>query len=140
MRAHVEPGMIAYHVVDEIAEDYLDLLDAVDDEVDELEDNVESWPNERVQRAISDLRHSLIEIRRTLGPTRDAVRGIVDGRTDLEGRPLFRREVFPREVELHFAQAYEKLLRAADGVDYAREAIGLFATTTGRESRASRAT
>jgi magnesium transporter len=123
MRGHIAPGMIAYHLVDEIAEDYLNLLDALDDKVDELDDNVEAWPNEQVQRRISDLRQAVIEIRRTLGPTRDAVRGVVDGRTDLEGRPLFRREVFPRDVELHFAQAYEKLLRAADGLDYAREAI-----------------
>lgn len=123
MRANVAPGMIAYHLVDEVAEGYLDLLDALDDEVDDLDDHVEEWPNEQVQRRISDLRQALIAIRRTLGPTRDAVRGVVDGRTDLEGRPLFRREVFPREVELHFAQAYEKLLRAADGADYAREAI-----------------
>ena len=123
MRAHVPPGMIAYHLVDETAEHFLELLDAVDDEVDELDDNVESWPNTQVQRRIADLRRALIEIRRTLGPTREAVRGVVDGRTDLEGRPLFRREVFPRDVELHFAQVYEKLLRAADGVDYARDSI-----------------
>ena len=125
MRMHerIRAGKLAYHLVDEAAEHYLALLDAIDDEIDEVDDNVEAWPNERVQRRISDLRRALIDLRRTLGPTRDGVRGVVDGRTDLEGRPLFRREVFPRDVELYFAQVYDKLRRASDGVDYARESL-----------------
>ena len=122
-RGTVAPGMIVYHLVDEAAEHHLDLLDAIDDKVDEVDDHVEVWPNVEVQRRITDVRRALIDVRRTLGPTRDAVRGIVDGRTDLEGRPLFKREVFPREVELHFGQVYEKLLRANDGVEFARESV-----------------
>ena len=35
-------GMLAYRLVDEIAERYLDLVDALDDEIDELEDKVET--------------------------------------------------------------------------------------------------
>ena len=123
MRERGPPGMIAYHLVDEVAERYLDLLDSIDEEVDELDAAVAEWPSERVQRRIADLRRALIEIRRTLGPTREAVRGVVDGRVDVSRRPLVRREVFPRDVELHFAKAYESLLRANDGLDFAREAI-----------------
>ena len=33
-------GMFVYHLVDEIAERYLDLIDELDDEIDELEDMV----------------------------------------------------------------------------------------------------
>ena len=76
-----------------------------------------------MQRRLSELRHDVIQIRRTLTPTRDAVRSVVDGRTDLEGRPVFRREVFPRDVELHFAQAYDKLLRATEGLEFARDLV-----------------
>src|SRR5438874_12191904 len=74
-----EAGMILYHLVDNVAERYLDLIDAVNDEIDELEDHVEGWPNEKVRQRLSDLRHDLLHIRRTLAPTRDAVRRIVDG-------------------------------------------------------------
>jgi magnesium transporter len=123
MREHVAPGMIAYHVVDEVAERYLELLDAVDGEVEEIEENVDVWHSRKAHKRLADLRRSGIGIRRTLGPTRDAVRGIVEGRTDLEGRPVFRREVFPRDVELHFAQVHDKLLRAIDGLDFARDAV-----------------
>ena len=44
-----EPGMVAYHLVDEVAERLLDLVDALNEEIDELEDHVEDWPAERVR-------------------------------------------------------------------------------------------
>ena len=39
-RAHEDVGMFVYHLVDVIAESYLDLVDTLDDEIDELEDLV----------------------------------------------------------------------------------------------------
>ena len=117
------PGVIVYHLVDHIADGYLDLIDAIDDEIDELEENLDVWPHERTRLRVSELRHDLLHVRRTLAPTRDAVRGVVDGRVDVEGRLPFSREVFPREVEREFASAYDKLLRATDGLDLARDLL-----------------
>ncbi len=122
-RERMDPGMVAFHLVDEIAEHYLDLLDALDDEVGELEENIEVWSLRRVQRRLNDLRRDVIKLRRNVAPLRDAVRGVVDGRTDIEGRALFRREVFPRDVEVHFLQAYDKLLRVTEGLDFARDLV-----------------
>jgi magnesium transporter len=112
-------GLILYHLVDDIAERYLDLIDAVNEEIDELEDHVEDWPNERVRTRLSDLRHDLLHIRRTLSPTRDAVRRIIDGRLEVEGM----KELFPREVELEFADAYDKLLRSSEGLELSRDLV-----------------
>jgi magnesium transporter len=123
MREHIRPGMIVLHLVDDVAEHYLDLLDVLEAEIEEVEAGLEGRDAAVVQRQVVDLRQNVIRIRRTLGPTRDAVRGIVDGRTDIEGKPLFRREVFPPEVELEFARAHDKLLRANEGLDFARELI-----------------
>ena len=117
------PGMIAFFLVDDVAERYIDLLDAVDEEIDELEEGVDTWPAEKTRRRIAEIRHDLLHIRKTLAPTRDAVREVVDGRVDIEGRALFTREVFPREVEQQFATTYDKLLRAAEGVEYARDLL-----------------
>jgi magnesium transporter len=111
-------GMFAYHLVDEIAERYLDLIDDVNDEIDELEDNVEAWGAARIRARISSLRHDLLLIRRTLTPTRDAVHKVVDDRVELTDV-----ELFPREVELHFADAYDKLLRATEGLETSRDLI-----------------
>jgi magnesium transporter len=119
----VAPGMIAYFLVDDVAERYIDLLDDLDDEIDELEEGVDTWPAEKTRRRISELRHDLLHIRKTLAPTRDAVREVVDGRVDIEGRTLFTREVFPREVEQQFATTFDKLLRATEGIEYARDLL-----------------
>jgi magnesium transporter len=117
------PGMVVFHLVDHIADGYLDLIDAVDGEIDELEENVDAWPNERTRLRVSELRHDLLHLRRTLGPTRDAVRGVVDGRVDVESRLPFRREVFPPEAEREFATVYDKLLRATEGLELARDLL-----------------
>ena len=113
-----EPGMVAYHLVDEVAEHYLDLIDTLNDKIDELDDHVEEWPAEQIRGRISELRHALLHIRRTLAPTRDALRGVVDGRIELDGK-----ELFPHEIELHFADAYDKLLRASEGLDFSRDLL-----------------
>jgi magnesium transporter len=111
-------GMYAYHLIDEIAERYLDLIDDVNDEIDELEDHVADWPAERIRDRISSLRHDLLSIRRTLTPTRDAVHKIVDDRVEVADE-----ELFPRDVELHFADAYDKLLRATEGLETSRDLV-----------------
>jgi magnesium transporter len=114
-----DAGMVAYQLVDDVAESYLDLIDELNNEIDELEDAIETWPGPRIRARLSDLRHDMLRIRRTLAPTRDAVRRVVDNRVDLEGGG----EVFSEDVELHFADAYDKLLRASEGLELCRDLV-----------------
>lgn len=112
-------GMMAYRLYDEVAERYLDLVDALDGEIDELEDNVEAQPAALTRTRISALRHDMLHIRRTLGPLRDAVRRVIDGSVDVEEGD----EVFPKDVEVAFNAAYDKLMRALDGLDLSRDLL-----------------
>jgi magnesium transporter len=112
-------GVIVFRLIDQIAEYFLDLVDALDDEIDELEDGIEAWPPAQVRQRISDLRHDLLHVRRTVAPTRDAVRRVVDRRIDVGAGP----EVLPRDIELDFADVYDKLLRATDGLDLSRDLL-----------------
>jgi len=113
------PGMIAYRIVDDVAEKYLDLVDDIDAEIDELEDKVEDQPAELTRQRISTLRHDLLHIRRTLAPTRDAIRRVVDDVIEVTSGP----EVFPKDVEVAFNSAYDKLLRAFDGLELSRDLL-----------------
>jgi magnesium transporter len=122
VREELSSGMIAYHLIDEVAERYLDLVDDLDDEVDELEENVDAWSGGHVRRRLSEFRHDLLSIRRTLSPTRDAVRGVVDGRVDIDGS-ILRREVFPEDVERAFMSVLDKLLRASESLEYSRDLL-----------------
>jgi magnesium transporter len=112
-------GMMFYRLVDDIAEHYLDLVDALNEEIDELEDTVETSPAAMTRVRLSELRHDLLHIRRTLAPTRDAIRRVVDNVVEVtEGE-----EVFPHDVEVAFNSAYDKLLRAFDGLELSRDLI-----------------
>jgi magnesium transporter len=112
-------GEMLYCIVDLIAEYFLDLVDAINEEIDELEDGIESWPAAQVRTRISQLRHDLLHVRRTVAPTRDAIRRVVDRRIDVGEGP----EVLPRDIELDFADVYDKLLRAVDGLDLSRDLL-----------------
>jgi magnesium transporter len=117
-RVHDPVGMFVYHLVDEIAERYLDLIDALDDEIDELEDLVATKPAPEVGRRLRELREDVRGIRRTLAPTRDAVHKIVDDRIELDDG-----ELFPRDVEIAFGDAYDKFMRSSEGLDSSRDAL-----------------
>lgn len=112
-------GLNLYYLFDEIAEQFLTVVDRFDSEIDELEDNVGEWPSERVRGEISHIRHEILEVRRALAPSRDAARAVLDDRVELDGDVT----LFPRDIELHFADAYDKLLRATDGLDLARDLL-----------------
>jgi magnesium transporter len=111
-------ALITYHLVDDVAERFLDRLDDLNEAIEELEDHVEDWPAERIRGRLSQLRHDMLHIRRTLSPTRDAIREIVDNRVEFSGD-----EVFTHDVELNFGNAYDKLLRAADNLELSRDLV-----------------
>jgi magnesium transporter len=112
-------GMIVYRLIDEIAERYLGLVDDLDAEIDELEDAVEEQAAGLTRTRVSQLRHDLLHIRRTLAPMRDAIRRVVDGGVDVTEGP----EVFPKDVEVAFNGAYDKLMRALDGLELSRDLL-----------------
>ncbi|MBA3735351.1 MAG: magnesium transporter CorA family protein [Actinobacteria bacterium] len=112
-------GMMLYRLIDDIAERYLDLVDSLDEEIDQLEDIVETAPVTQTRSRLSELRHDLLHIRRTLAPTRDAIRRVVDNVIEVDTG----EEVFPHEVEVAFNSVYDKLLRAFDGLELSRDLL-----------------
>jgi magnesium transporter len=117
-RVHDEVGFFVYHLVENVAERYLDLVDDLDDEIDELEDMITVEQPTVVGRRLRELRQDVRGIRRTLTPTRDAVHKIVDNRIELD-----EGELFPRDVEIAFGDAYDKLLRATEGLESSRDSL-----------------
>jgi magnesium transporter len=114
------PGWWTYLLFDAFAEAYLDLIDSLHVAIDHLEDNVESWDAGIVRERISTLRHELLKVRRTLSPFRDLVRAVVDDRIELDPD---QGELFTRDLEVHFGDAYDKMLRASEGLDLARDLL-----------------
>jgi len=111
-------GKLVFHLFDDVAQSALDVVDAADAAIDELEDHIEEWPSVLVRRRISALRHELIHARRTVGATRRKVRRISDKRLDTAGETLF-----PEDVERLFSDTYETLFRAGEELDVARDLL-----------------
>jgi magnesium transporter len=111
-------GEIAASLADAVAERFLDAVDLLDAEVDEVDDGVEELDAAEVRQRIRALRQDLLRVRHVIGPTREAMHKVVDKRIELEGA-----EVFPHEIESLFGDAYDKLLRAVDGLDLARDLL-----------------
>lgn len=112
-------GELVHALVDDVADGYLGLLDALYGEIDELEDGVDALSGPSVRRRLVELRHELLHARTTISATRAAVRRIVDRRCELS-----TGELFPRDVEAAFADTYDTLVRATEEVDVARDLLG----------------
>jgi magnesium transporter len=106
------PLDVVYVIADHVAEGFLGMLDDLDDEIEELEDGIDDWPASQVRTRIAELRRDVLVIRRTLGPTRDAIRKIVDGRVAVPGGTRF-----------HFTDVYDRLLRASEHLEFSRDLI-----------------
>jgi magnesium transporter len=111
-------GVLVHRIVDDVADSYLDSLDYVYGEIEELEDSIDAWSPSRVRARISDLRHELLYSRKTVSASRAAVRRILDGRVDVG-----EHELFPPAVELMFAETSETLIRATEELDIARDLL-----------------
>ncbi len=116
--AGASAGELIYRIVDDVAESFLDVVDAAYGEIDELEDHIDDWPSRQVRRRLSGLRHDLLHARRTVAATRAGVRRVVDKRLDVGDE-----ELFPPSVERLFADTYETLFRAGEELDVARDLL-----------------
>src|SRR5215211_8016581 len=81
-------GAIVAALADAVAEEFLNAVDALDDEVDAVDDAVESGDAAVLRGRIRSLRHQLLRVRRGIGPTREAFHRLVDKRVDVEGEEL----------------------------------------------------
>ena len=106
------PLDVVFVIADNVAEGFLAMLDDLDEEIEELEDGIDEWPADRIRMRIAELRRDVLVIRKTLGPTRDAVRKIADGRVTVEGGTRF-----------HFTDVYDRLLRASEHLEFSRDLI-----------------
>jgi magnesium transporter len=111
-------GELVHRLVDGVAESFLEALDAVYAEIEELEDGLDTWTPKQVRARLTDLRHELLHGRRTVAATRAAVRRVLDGRIEVGDHALF-----PPQVERGFSDTYETLVRVTEELDIARDLL-----------------
>ena len=118
-------GMFVAHLVENIAERYLDLVDDLDDEIDELEEKVEREPGRRSSgdACASSAATCGRSAERSRPPETRCTRcSTAASSSTTTGRTA--RRTLPRDVEIAFSDAYDKLLRATEALESSRDSLG----------------
>lgn len=106
-------GYLLYLIADTLVDDYFPLLDAFQDALEELEDQLFADPRPEILNALFALKKQLLLFRRVVGPTRDAFVMLV------------RREVplIGQNTVFHLQDVYDHLIRITDTIDLYRDLV-----------------
>lgn len=112
-----DAGMMLAIVIEELVDGYFDTSDALEDELESIEERIFGEPRPAERRVQSDLftvRRRLLELRRAVMPLREVLSA------------LLRKEVqwVDGDALIVLRDTFDKLLRAVDLVDELRELVG----------------
>ena len=111
---NVSAGYLLYVLVDIVVNSYFPILDGVGENIDELESVILAKPSRQALNNLFQLRKTLLELRRVVGPQRDMFNILT--RRDL---PF----VDQRLLQYYLRDVYDHLLRITDMVDTYRDAL-----------------
>jgi magnesium transporter len=107
-------GFLLYGLVDHVVDGHFDAVQALDDEIEELEDLLFASPQDTdVQRRSFALRKSLVTLRRVVLPMREVV------------NTLLRRDIgiVTEEMAPYFQDVYDHVLRATEWTESLRDLV-----------------
>ena len=107
------PDFLLYALTDGIVDAYFPVLDAIEDEIDALQDDVIARPNSWTLERLFALKRQLIGLRRAMSPAREIFNQLTN--RDL---PLVK----PEHV-IYFRDVYDHLIRVTDELDNDRELV-----------------
>lgn len=104
---------LCHAVLDVLVDDYMPLLDQMDEEIDWLEDRVMQDPDSVVLQRILSLKHAVMYLRRIISPQREVMNQL-------------SRDEFPmieRRNRIYFRDIYDHLVRIHDLTESIRDII-----------------
>ena len=104
---------VLYAITDGIVDGYFPVLDAIEDEIDDLQDDVIRKPTASTLERLFTLKRELIALRRAMSPAREIFNQLTN--RDL---PL----IAPEHV-VYFRDVYDHLIRVTDELDNDRELV-----------------
>jgi magnesium transporter len=107
------PDFLLYSITDGIVDGYFPVLDALDDEIDALQDDVIQRPTSWTLERLFAIKKELIGLRRAMSPAREIF-------NQLTNRDLAL--VKPEHV-VYFRDVYDHLIRVTDELDNDRELV-----------------
>jgi magnesium transporter len=107
------PDFLLYAITDGIVDAYFPVLDAIEDEIDALQDDVIAKPTSWTLERLFDLKRELITLRRAISPSREIFNQLTNRDVGL---------VAPEHI-IYFRDVYDHLIRVADELDNDRELV-----------------
>jgi magnesium transporter len=107
--------MVLYRVVDALVDGFFPLLAALDDQIDDLEDEILQAPTDEQLGRLFDMKRSLIVLRKVVSPERDVFATLIGTADVIPG--------MTPEYERYFRDVYDHLIRVSDLVDSYRDLL-----------------
>ncbi|MBN1935491.1 MAG: magnesium/cobalt transporter CorA [Anaerolineae bacterium] len=104
---------LCHALLDELVDGYMPLIDALDDELDRLEDEVLAQPRTSTLDRILTLKHGILTVRRVIVPQREVLNRL--SRDDLP-------QIVPRH-RIYFRDIYDHLVRVHDLSESIRDVV-----------------
>ncbi|MBN2503564.1 MAG: magnesium/cobalt transporter CorA [Anaerolineales bacterium] len=102
---YLEKGVdnLLYHVTDEMADDYMQLIDEIDDEMEDVEDQIFVEPKPASLEEIIRIKRMLLGMRRIIAPQREVLNKLARGDYAMIGASerIFFRDVYDHYVRIH---------------------------------------
>jgi magnesium transporter len=114
-------AMLLYRVMDILVDGYFPVLAALDDRIDELEDQILRRPTDEQLGTLFGMKRTLIGLRKVVTPQRDMLASLLSGGDMLP-------DMTP-EAERYFRDLYDHMIRISDLVDSYRDLISGVLTT-----------
>ncbi|GAA0216414.1 magnesium/cobalt transporter CorA [Halobaculum roseum] len=105
---------LAYRIMDAIVDDYFDLLDEIEDDIEAVEERVLDEPDPQMLEDLNDVRRDLLAFRKIAWPAREAMSYLSRG--DIP-------EVADRN-EKYFRDVYDHLVQVVDLIETYRDLTG----------------
>lgn len=104
---------LCHAILDVLVDDYMPVIDAMDDEIEWLEDQVLEKPSPTTLQRILNLKHSLMAMRRIISPQREIMNRL--------SRDDFAQ--IDRQSRIYFRDIYDHLVRIQDLTETIRDIV-----------------
>ncbi len=108
------PDFVLYDVLDLLTADYMPVIDAIDETVDQLEDAIFRQPAQPLLNTLFTIKRVAIQMRRIIGPQREVLNRLA--RDDYA--------MIDAKDRIYFRDVYDHLVRLADINEGLRDLIG----------------
>jgi len=106
-------NFLLYQITDELANEYMQMIDRLDEKVEEIEDQVMEKAEASLLQSIFDIKRSLLNLRRIVSPQREVLNKLSRG--DFE--------VISQKERMYYRDVYDHLVRVQDITENLRDLV-----------------